>query len=74
MTQRFSLSSKHTGDRAFGYIVGMFKNNYGEWVAYEDTDHDLVAREFYDEVRSMVRNMGYCWCDVQEYIENYMED
>ena len=71
MKDRYVLLSKCQGPGACGFTTGMFKNPSGPWVRYDSVDHDHKAREFYDTVRSMSRDMNHCWCDIQSYIEDY---
>ena len=72
MAHRYNLESRPLG--SYGFTVGMFDSGEGEWIRYDRTDHDTEAREFYDTVCGMSRNPNSCWCDIQNYIEGYMED
>ena len=74
MTTRFTFDSRPlSGGEVFGYIVGMYPKDDGNWVQHSSVDHDDEAREFYDTVRRMHLSMSECWCDIQSYIEEHFD-
>ena len=69
MTTRFTFDSRPlSGGEVFGYIVGMYPKDDGNWVQHSSVDHDDEARE---AAAAVLRKGG--WCDIQSYIEEHFD-